>query len=156
MFGDQAVSLTVEIVPVEIPLLISKSSMAKAKTIISVHENKATIFGRDVSLLPSSTGHLQINLRPDLIESFAFVSGTQVNESSAVNYYKLQVQFGHCTANRLVSLLKSCRHWTKKSKDVIHEVIDNCEVCRVYGQPSFKPAIGLPHSYRVNEWICIK
>ena len=31
MFGDQAVSLTVEFVPVEIPLLISKSSMAKQK-----------------------------------------------------------------------------------------------------------------------------
>ena len=63
MFGDHAVLLTVEIVPVEIPFLISKSSMAKTKTIISVHENKATIFGRDVFLLLSRTGHLFINLR---------------------------------------------------------------------------------------------
>ena len=76
MFGDQAVSLTVEIVPVEILLLLSKSSMGKAKTITNVHENKATIFGKDVSLLLSSTGDLLINLRPELIESFALVSET--------------------------------------------------------------------------------
>ena len=103
----------------------------------------------------SSTGHLLINLRPDLIDSFTFVSGTQENELSAKNFYKLHVQFGHCTANRLVSLLKSSRYWTGKSKDVIHEIIDNCEVCRVYRRPSFKPVVGLPHSYRFNECVAM-
>ena len=85
MFGDQAVSHTVETVLVDTPLLISKSSMEKAKTIISVHEIKTTISGNDVSLLLSSTGHLLINLRPDLIDSFAFVSGTKENDLSAKN-----------------------------------------------------------------------
>ena len=106
MFGDQAVFVAVEIVPVEIPLLIGKSSTAKAKTIINVHENKATVFRRDVSFLLSSTGHLLISLRPDLIDSFAFVSKTQENEESAKNFYRFPVHFGRCTATRLVSLLK--------------------------------------------------
>ena len=49
MFGDQAVSLNVETIPVKTALLLNKSSMAKAKTVISVHESEDTIFGRDVS-----------------------------------------------------------------------------------------------------------
>ena len=64
------------------------------------------------------------------------------------------MQFGHCTANRLVRLLKSS-HWTEKSKDVIHEVMDICEVCRVYIRPSFKSAVGLRHSYRFSECVAI-
>ena len=65
------------------------------------------------------------------------------------------MQFGGCTANRFVSLLKSSHHWTEKSKDVIYEVIDNFEVCRLYSWPSFKPAVGFPHSYRFDECVAM-
>ena len=38
---------------------------------------------------------------------------------------------------------------------MIHEVIDSCEVCRVYSRPPFKPADGLPHFNRYNECVAI-
>ena len=88
-----------------------------------------------------------------MIDSFALVLGTQEKELCAKNYYRLYVQSGHCTANSLFSLLKLSRQWTKKNNDMIHEVIFKCEVCRVYRRHSFKPAVGLPPSYRFSECV---
>ena len=68
--AGKAVTIKIDIMNREIPLLLSKESMKCAGTIIDFLENEVNIFGKDVSLHFTSSGHYAIPLN-DRYESSA-------------------------------------------------------------------------------------
>ena len=53
-----------EIVKENIPLLLSKSSLKKAMTVIGLDYDEATILGKEINLQQCSSGHYCIDISP--------------------------------------------------------------------------------------------
>ena len=60
--GEHPVMIEVEVVKSDIPLLLSKEAMKKAKMVLHMDEDYAEIFGRKVMLDTTSAGHYVIPL----------------------------------------------------------------------------------------------
>ena len=58
--GGENVFILTDIVDCEIPLLLSKSSMKKAKAILDCANDKVTMFGKDIQLCYTSSGYFCI------------------------------------------------------------------------------------------------
>lgn len=62
--------ITTEVVPVDIPLLLSKSSMERANTIIEFAKEKVTMLGEELETVKNEAGHCCIYLGPKVEEVF--------------------------------------------------------------------------------------
>ena len=62
--GGKKLSLKTDVVDSEIPLLISKSSMKKARITINTDNDTAEILGNRVKLQSTSSGHYCVNINP--------------------------------------------------------------------------------------------
>ena len=60
--GHKNASLSVDIVPVNIPLLLSKESLSKGNSKIDFEKNCLSILGEDLPLNETESGHLIISL----------------------------------------------------------------------------------------------
>ena len=58
--AGEPVNVVTDVVKSEIPLLLSKESMKKAGTKIDFVKNKVIIFGKEIGLLFTSSGHYQV------------------------------------------------------------------------------------------------
>ena len=65
--GDKSCKLETEIVEANVPLLLSKSSLKKAGTLIDMKSDKARMFDKEVDLHQSSNGHYCIDVFPKTI-----------------------------------------------------------------------------------------
>ena len=58
--AGERLNVVTDVVKSEIPLLLSKESMKKAGTKIDFVKNKVIIFGKEIGLLFTSSGHYQV------------------------------------------------------------------------------------------------
>ena len=68
---------------------------------------------------------------------------------------KLHKQFGHCSARRLLDLLKKSGENSKDVIDLVNEVTKNCDVCASFDKPSPRPIVTMPLSETFNDTIAI-
>ena len=54
-----------EVVPVDIPLLLSKASLKRAGAVLDIEQDKAVMFKRPVKLELTSSGHYCVNIRAE-------------------------------------------------------------------------------------------
>ena len=118
--AGKAVTIKTDVVNSEIPLRLSKESMKPAGTKIDVLEDKIDIFGKDISLHFTSSGHYAIPLY-DRYEGSASLDDSRFievfltidklhNKSQAEKVQiaiKLYQQFGYPKGSRLINLIKS-------------------------------------------------
>ena len=69
VIGNTKCNIETEIVKCDIPLLLSKSSLKKAGTILDLKNDQATMFERPVKLEFTSSGHYCINILKDRLEN---------------------------------------------------------------------------------------
>ena len=67
-------TVTTDVVEYDMPLLVNKDAMKKAKTQIDFQEDKRNIFGKKVKTHFSSTGHYCIKLNSKLSDENVFKS----------------------------------------------------------------------------------
>ena len=115
-----------------LPLLLSKAALKRAKCRLDVENDTATVFGRTVKLVVTSSSHYLLPLVSNPSVSTSFVSITSLGDTSVQRdkaIFKLHRQFGHCSANSLFKLLKNAmlialkpklRIWWKAAKFVKH------------------------------------
>ena len=63
-------STEVEIIDADIPLLLSKSSLQKADSVLDLKNDKVKMFNKDVDFQLSSNGHYAVNILPNNISNF--------------------------------------------------------------------------------------
>ena len=63
MTGDIEVHIETQVVNCDIPLLLSKNSMRKARTKIDFQKNKAIMFEKEIDLRFTTSGHYYIPLK---------------------------------------------------------------------------------------------
>ena len=115
-------NINIDVVELELPLLLSKSTLKRTKTNLDLEHDKATMLGKAVELQVTTNGHYCVDISPN---AEAFVTlGFEDNE-----IIKIHKQFGHASADNVIRLLRNGGKTVSKSEtDKIRNVVSNCSV----------------------------
>ena len=163
--GQTKCKIETEVVPADIPMLLSKTSLKRASAVLDIVHDKAAMFEQPVELELTSSGHYCVNLRDD---SDAEESETQNDEDEVLAVtenmttkgkktvlLKLHRQFGHASVERLQKLLACTGNNDEESNTILKDIVKNCETCIRYSKPKRKPVVGLPMASTYNETIAV-
>ena len=116
--GDKSCLIEMEIVKENIPLLLSKSSLKKAETVLDMKMDQAVMFGKEVNLYFSTSGHYCIDIQPNKVSKMDLpVEGQSENvlifeenmnlSDKKKQIQKIQRQFGHASSENIKRLIKN-------------------------------------------------
>ena len=151
------VSLVVDIVKNDVPLLLSIASIKKADGVIFTNKSVISLFGKEIQCMESSTGHWMMPL----------VREIQVSEVCAVDIFtlnvgeleqtllKLHAQFGHPAKQKLTYLLKNANMWNDRCENLLEKIQSNCKICKQFPRTPARPVVALPMAREFNEAVCV-
>ena len=155
--GDQSVFISSDVVESDIPLLLSKRALQRAKAELNFKDDTVTMLGRTHDLVNTSSGHYAIPLNKsralveqpdDRAKIILECKSSTTNTDIAV---KLHKQFSHPTSEKLITLLKNGGY--SDNKELLKEVVRvsvACPTCQVYKKPSPRPVVGMPLATEFN------
>ncbi|XP_077971779.1 uncharacterized protein LOC144425883 [Styela clava] len=148
-----------EVVEDNIPLLLSKSSLKRAGTVLDMENDVVTIFGITVDLQFTESGHYCIAITPQKMcktydESVLVLKDMTINDQK-VAIKKLHKQFGHASEENMKRLLGNANITNNKLSDIVQDVVKKCETCSVLKKSPPRPAVGLPRASRFIESVAI-
>ena len=168
VLGEKPVLIGTDVVETEIPLLLSKSTMKKAKTVIDFENDTVEMFGKRVTLMHTSRGgHYTIALNrkaqashQDFDTSMVyFVNLKKLKDYSSSEKNKVAVklhkQFCHCTGARLKKLCVNAGIKDKELLKMVEEVREHCKLCEKYGSTPPKPVVAMPFARSFNESLAM-
>lgn len=142
-------------VDADIPLLLSKTSLKKAGTILDMNSDKAVMFGNPVELQFTSTGHYCIDIT-DTSDSEVLIVNENMDDSSKDKMLtKLHQQFGHASAEKLKQLLKSAGTDNSDILNRLEGIILKRDTCRKHAKPSPKPIVGFSWANDHNQTVAV-
>ncbi|KAK6187111.1 hypothetical protein SNE40_005204 [Patella caerulea] len=153
--------ITTEVVDADIPLLLSKTSLKRAETVLDLNNDRAMMFNREIQLNFTSTGHYCIDITPTengqnkFHNEILLFEEVQSKEQKMTLLMKLHLQFGHASSERLKKLLKSAGNVDNSIIQLVDEATKDCEVCIQYKRPPKKPVVGLPQATEFNELVAV-
>lgn len=180
--GQTKCQIETEVVPAKIPLLLSKTSMKRAGTVLDMESDSATMFSQSVKLDFTSSGHYCVNILDNEDKDYqqsdqVLMAAESVDLKKDVQYQsedkmqkvseemdtrekqkilvKLHKQFGHASADRLQRLLTSSGNKDTECNIILQQVVAECEICQKYGRAKPKPAVGLPLASQYNETVAV-
>ena len=164
------VSLKTDVVKSEIPLLLSKESMKAAESKIDFVNDRINIFGKDIHLHFTTSGHYAIPLnetnlylKTPSVEDSNFdevlltIDNTEEKSKKEKKYIaiKLHKQFGHPKSARLIDLIKTAGISDKDLLDMVKDLDKSCEICMRYKRPSSRPVVGFSLAHDFNETLAM-
>ena len=108
------VTVRTDVVDSDIPLLLSRDAMKKARVKLDVVNDSAEILGEQVPLNITTSGHYCITLRGEVIaveEVCAVNLSDMTKEERYKTILKLHRQFAHPSEKRLINLMKDAGVW---------------------------------------------
>ena len=154
--------LDIEIVPNQIPLLISKGAMKQMSMELNFATDTATVHGEQVKLICTSTGHYCLPLNLTCIDdnSVNFVLHLEClndlsQEEMSKKALKLHRQFSHASKEKLKKLLRDGGCQNREFMKCIDQVCDDCDICLKFRKPPLRPVVGLPLAHDFNEVVCM-
>lgn len=147
-----------DVVQSDIPLLLSKTAMKKAKVKLDLENDCASIFGTDVQLQCTSSGHYCVPIDQssvDVQETTEALLSSHVEEDKSKVIVKLHKQFAHPSAKRLKSLMKDAGGYTEDHLKCVDAVSESCETCKKYKKTPARPVVSLPLATEFNEVVAI-
>ena len=159
-------TLSVDIVNCNIPLLLSRDTLRKAKAKIDIEMATIDFLGATVPLMTTTTGHLCLSIHRSfdtsnketqkVLSRVLFSSPIEGVGSDLKNKVsKLHLQFCHPTAERLIDLLKRAGTTDQHIFDVVHEVTLGCDVCLKNKRPPLRPAVSFPLATSFNQVVAL-
>ena len=157
------VSLEIDVVDSDIPLLLSKKAMKKAGMSINMQDDTVTAFGKKERLVTTSSGHYCMPLLGEaeenaekIIEEILAVNLEELSEKEQFKAMdKLHKQFGHTPKEKFVTFMKDANSWHSDLDQHLDRIIGSCEgFIRKQRNPN-KPVVGLPMANSFNEKVAI-
>ena len=165
VIGEIKVSLTIEMVHAQIPLLIGSNSMKLGKAVLNFNDYTAIFFGEIVDMAEVGSGHFCIDLLTPHVE-------THVNNVKERDNFVLQVlvgtdkinlkllrrlhhYYGHTPPDRLLKLLHNAGRDTKDLKKPLMEIEKTCEACVRTKKRSPKPKSSVPRVDSANVVVTL-
>jgi transposase InsO family protein len=161
VLAGKNVTIQTDVVESDIPLLLSKIAMKKLKMKIDLDKDKCEIFGQEVELMTTSSGHYCLNLlnKSKDDEDFAWVLAVDLaslsNEEQFKSIVKLHKQMGHHPKKKFVDLLKDANAWYEGADDHLDKIIDDCEGCLLLKRNPDRPVVSMPMASRFNEKLAM-
>ena len=166
IIGNTKVKINTDVIPKDLPLLLSKSFMKRADMVLDFQSDTAEALGETVHLATTSSGHYTIPLtRPrQVIASidkpfecnFVFISREDNNITATAE--KLHRQFAHPSLNQIMSLINKAGPPWNNNKELISEIkrIDKeCATCQIYRRSPPRPVVGLPMASKFLETVAM-
>uniref|UniRef100_M4AZE1 Integrase catalytic domain-containing protein n=1 Tax=Xiphophorus maculatus TaxID=8083 RepID=M4AZE1_XIPMA len=167
--GNTKCNIETEVVPANIPLLLSKASLKRAGTVLDMERDSAVMFNQPVKLDFTSSGHYCVNIvdsdNRNFIHSDKLLEATEeeiltatdkMNTSEKMKVLeKLHKQFGHASADKIQRLLTNSGNKDTECDSLLKKVVNQCEVCQKYCKTKPKPAVGLPLASTYNETVAV-
>ena len=164
VIGSKKIALKVDVVPDDIPLLLSRRSMKMAGTVMDTIHDKVTMLGEEIPLIVTSTDHYAIPITANRA-----ILETSLKTNTKIVLYshnktmtrqeiakKLHSQFAHPPADRLLRLLNNSDYRDDKElKKSVQQVSESCEVCKRYKPTPRRPVVGMPLSTQFNETVAM-
>ena len=169
-FGTRKATIESDIVEADVPLLLSKEALKKAETVLDFNNDTALMFGEKQTLIATESGHYAIPLsitqerdaEEEQITLIVSASEKVDNDDLIVPYKlaaKLHRQFCHCSANKLIKLIKDSKRWPEdETSDIIREVrniTDSCNICKQYKKSPPTPIVCISLSSYFNEAVAM-
>ena len=161
VIGGRPAKITTDIINEDIPMLLSKNSMKKAGAKLDFITDKITMYGIDINLGVTRSGHYLLPLhkkkqviieaeRNDKAKLTLAVSNSNIPDIAR----KLHRQFAHPTAKRLIQLVKHQEN-SEELIEAIKDVSNKCAICKEYKKPPPRPIVGLPMATRFGECVAL-
>ena len=160
--GTHPVFIECDIVENDIPLLMSRTSMAKAEMSLNFKDDTLLAYNQTIKLPVTKTGHYLLPLTPP-VQAMVDKTPIEINIASEVKSKKskarhLHRQFAHPTAEKVNRFLNAAGEpWASDTelKQEITKVSENCRTCQVYGKPSPRPIVGFPMATKFLECVAM-
>jgi transposase InsO family protein len=167
VIGSLKVFLEVDVIAYDLPLLLSRATMKRAKAHLNTEEDEITMLGETIKLINTSTGHYAIPLcaKRSFINTLTELPSRNLQDKvvllsadPAISRHevavKLHCQFCHPPAEKLIRLINlSDLKSDVDLKEEIKEVTDTCTTCKRFKKTPPRPVVDLPVSSRFNELI---
>ncbi|KAL1281668.1 hypothetical protein QQF64_000471 [Cirrhinus molitorella] len=136
--GQTNCHIETEVVPADIPLLLSKTSLKRVGAVLDLQNDKAIMFKHPVTLELTFSGHYCVNLQqkdlPCDVEKCSEDEVLMVTENMSPKekkrvLLKLHKQFGHASVDRLEKLLASSGNYDDECIRILKNIVDSCETC---------------------------
>ena len=152
--AGKSINIRTDVVKSDIPLLFSKDSMKKAQMKIDLVNDDVSIFGKNIKMLTTSSGHymLPIYKMPSYDAVCAVLFSREGADTDGVAL-KLHRQFAHPTADRLKNLLKNAGKSDPKLFESIAKITEACQTCQRYRKPRPRPVVAMPMAVSFNETV---
>ena len=160
--GDHPVFLELDIVQNDIPVLLSRTSMAKAEMCLDFKNDTLLAYEQTIKLPLSKTGHYLLPLTPS-VRAMREKTPIEIHVASDVKSVNnkarhLHRQFAHPPAEKLNRFLSSAGEpWASDTelKKEITKVSEKCRTCLEYGKASPRPIVGFPMGSRFLECVAM-
>ena len=143
-----------------IPLLLSKSSLKKCKTVFNMNDDKATILDKEVTLHQSTSGRYCTGILPvfsskgDTQEVTVF--GVDLSQKQKLNQFdKIHKQFGLASLANMEKLIWNANLLNPELSTLIKEVVNSCTTCIKFKKSSCQPIVGLSQAEDSNQTVSI-
>ena len=156
--GKEAIIKT-DVVKSDIPLLLSRTAMKKAAVKMDLENDTATIFGKEINLNLTTSGHycIPIDKSEEVpVENVCAVNLDILNKQDRFKtLVKLHRQFAHPPKSRLIALLKDADVWKEEYEEIIQQINKEYELCKIYAKTPSRPAVGMPMASKFNEKVAM-
>ena len=126
---------------------------------MDLENDSATIFGKDIALNLTTSGHYCIPIdRTENIaveEVFSVKLEEMGRQDKVKTLLKLHRQFAHPRPRKLKSLLQDADIWRDDYQDLLEEIDRKCELCKRYSKTPARPVVGMPMATQFNEKVAM-
>ena len=149
VIADIEVSIIIDVVNSDIPLLLSKDTMKRAGTCLNFEDDTVTMLKKKIPLSCTLSGHYYIPITKPLPDKCKFkyihfikeISPKKMAEKIKIAT-KLRRQFSHPSSKKLCDLVKNAEVTDPEFIEILQTLPDSCELCIRYKKTEHKPTVG--------------
>ncbi len=155
--------IIVDVIPSDIPLLLSKTHMKEMGIALNMTDDTATAHGRPLKVNTTSAGHFILNLLGDTDNDdsvfLAEISNIDLTEESDKRVFKLlnklHKQLGHRPRKVFIDFLKSADQFKDSFTPIIDKIINGCEGCLLRRRSPDRPVVALNPAKDFNDIVAM-
>ncbi len=145
--GGEDNMITVDVIPSDIPLLLSKGEMKNLGMALDIKNDKGFINGKPLILTTTNAGHYVVDLlqSKEELEEVCIAELDENKEQTQMKaLMKIHRQFGHRPKVQFVTILKEAGKWQEKFSKMIDKIMNKCEGCILRRRCPDRPAVAPP------------
>ena len=163
ILAGTSVTIGVDVIDSDIPLLLSKQAKKKADMNIDLQNDVATVFGKEEKLITTTCGHYCMPLLGEaddgiekVVEEVLAIDLENIAVKEQINAMeKLHKQFGHTSKEKIFNFMKDAKAWHAGLEKHLDNIISQCVGCIKKKKNPAKPFVGLPMAKEFNEKVAV-